>query len=152
MLAQLSIPDIVDVGAGCTYLTQHLSTVVGVVELTAREIAYRAEASSSGRAQLVRRKLGEVLCLRMPTPYAALTNKVANTPPLNPTQFPTNQPIPAYQNGILSLQSLPGAKGVIYLDFQGGYTPTSGGVKPGARVAKFEWKPDQRVKLKMIQV
>jgi len=31
MLAQLSIPDIVDVGAGCTYLTQHLSTVVGVV-------------------------------------------------------------------------------------------------------------------------
>ena len=104
------------------------STVVGVVELSAREIAYRVEASASGPAQLVRRKLGEVLCLRMPTPYAALTNKVANTPPLNPTQFPTNQPIPAYQNGILALQSLPGAKGVIYLDFQGGYTPTSGGV------------------------
>ena len=98
-----------------------------VVELATREIAYRLESVPSGSLKLVRRKLGEVLCLRFPLPGP--TNQVANTPPLNPTQFPTNLPTPAYQNGILALQSLPAAKGVIYLDFQGGYTPTSGGVK-----------------------
>ncbi len=35
---------------------------------------------------------------------------------------------PDYQKGIVSLQSLPGASAVIYLDFQGGYTPAWGGI------------------------
>ena len=102
---------------------------VGVVELPESQRAFRIEPSGlNGSPELVSHGLKDVLCLRMPLPKANVTNDAENIPPLNPSTYPANMPVPAYQNGILVLQSLPGASAVIYLDFQGGYTPTWGGI------------------------
>lgn len=108
--------------------TQHgvAGSFVGVVELPASRRAYRIEPTGPGGSpQLVERSLGEVLCLALPLP--AENEAAADSPPLKPVDFPT-VPIPGYQQGIIVLESLPGAIGVIYLDFQGGYTPTWGGI------------------------
>ncbi len=101
---------------------------VGVVELTKSERAFRLEPSGqNGVAELVEHPLKEVLCLRLPAVTDDSTNDVEEIPPLKPNDFPT-VPIPDYQNGIIVLESLPGSSPVIYLDFQGGYTPTWGGI------------------------
>jgi len=100
---------------------------VGVVELPASKLAYRIEPTGpNGAAELVEHNLKDVVCMSLPVPQD--TNAIANIPPLNPSTYPSNLPIPSYQNGIVSLQSRPGAPAVIYLDFQGGYTPTWGGI------------------------
>lgn len=101
---------------------------VGLVEFPATERAFRLEPTGpGGSTELVERALSEVLCLRLP---AAETNTLdpAAIPPLRPGDFPS-LPIPDYQKGILVLESLHGAAAVVYLDFQGGYTPTWGGIK-----------------------
>ena len=100
----------------------------GVVEFPQSEAAYRIESNAEpGSSDLVARPLNKVLCLRMPSPSAGDTNQVEEIPPLKPSDFPT-VPIPIYQNGVIVLESLPGSIPVIYLDFQGGYTPTWGGI------------------------
>jgi hypothetical protein len=53
--------------------------------------------------------------------------------------------VPAYNEGIISLQSMPGAAGVLYIDYRGGYTPTWGGItyaKPSITNAQIKdvWK------------
>lgn len=97
---------------------------VGVVEFPASQKAYRLEPSGPGGAsELVERSLGKVVCLRLPP----ATNTTEEIPPLRPDAFPT-VPIPPYQSNRIVLESLPGATAVIYLDFQGGYTPTWGGI------------------------
>ncbi len=102
---------------------------VGVVELPGSQRAFRIEPTgANGAAELVSRALKEVICLNLPLPANDLTNEVENIPPLNPSTFPANLPIPPYQNGVILLQSLPGASAVLYLDYQGGYTPTWGGI------------------------
>lgn len=103
---------------------------VGVVELPRSRRAYRLEPTSGGdSAELVERDLGEVVCTTLPVPEAAgeTSPEVEEFPPLKPGDFPT-LPIPGYQNGIVRLQSLPGARAVVYLDFQGGSTRTWGGI------------------------
>ena len=103
---------------------------VGVVEFPGSKKAYRIEPTGPGGApELVERPLRGVLCLNLPLPDANTTNQIEEIPPLNPQTFPT-VPIPDYQNGIIVLESLSGATAVIYLDFQGGYTPTwqTGGI------------------------
>lgn len=101
---------------------------VGVVELPGSGRAYRIEPTGPGGSpELVERPLGEVLCRKLPKPLGLLTNQTAQIPPLNPGNFPV-LPIPGYQNGISVLESLHGATAVVYLDFQGGHTPTWGGV------------------------
>ena len=101
---------------------------VGVVELPGVGRAWRIEPSGPGGSpELVERPLREVLCLQLPRPTKGGTNQTSDIPPLNPGSFPY-LPIPGYQNGIISLESLHGATAVLYMDFQGGYTPTWGGI------------------------
>jgi len=103
-------------------------TFIGVVEFPVSQTAYNLEpATADGTQQWVGKRLGDVICLKQPLPPPP-TNSTANIPPLNPSQLPNNLPIPPYQNGITVLESFPTAAGVIYLDFQGGYTPTWGGI------------------------
>jgi hypothetical protein len=107
---------------------------VGVIEFPASRTAYRIEPTGpNGDPELWQRRLDEVLCLGMPPAKAeaAATNEVMNAPPLRPDADATIAP--AYNtnlNGVavVSLQSNPGSKAVLLLDFFGGYTPTWGGV------------------------
>ena len=100
----------------------------GVVELPSLGIAYRVEPAGSGRgSELVQRPLRNVVCMDLPRPDKRRVAKVGEVPPLNPADFP-QEPIPGYQNGVIVLESLHGAKAVIYLDFQGGYTESWGGI------------------------
>jgi len=113
---------------------------VGVVQLPASQTAYRIEPTGpGGEPELWQRRLDEVICVGMPEPIATTANAAVNTnesieiTPLRPDDLPTY--IPSYNSNIVSLQSLPGARGVLLLDFAGGYTPTWGGVyyvKPAA--------------------
>lgn len=102
---------------------------VGVVEFPASQKAYRIEPAGPGGApELVAHALKEVMCVNLPPPPPGLTNAITSpAPQLSPGDYP-DLPIPPYQNGIVTLQSLPGAGAVVYLDFQGGYTATWGGV------------------------
>lgn len=100
---------------------------VGVVEFPASGLAYRIEPGDSGDPVLLERPLDEVKCTKLPRVAVALPTGSQEIPPLNPGAFP-EVPTPGYQNGIVLLESLPGASVVIYLDFQGGYTATWGGI------------------------
>jgi hypothetical protein len=60
-----------------------------------------------------------------PADEAAL-GETMEAPPLRPDLVP--EYIPGYNSNIVSLQSLPGARGVVLLDFFGGYTDSWGGV------------------------
>ena len=100
----------------------------GVVELPSLGIAYRVEPAASGQgSELVQRPLRDVVCMDLPRPDKRRVTKTGEVPPLNPADFPQD-PIPGYQNGVVVLESLHGAKAVIYLDFQGGYTEAWGGI------------------------
>lgn len=99
-------------------------THVGVVTLPGSGRAFRLEPSSlDGAPELVPHKLSEVACIeyKMP-PSGALPAEAAAGPEEAPVvdvgQHPTI-PIPDYQNGVPVLESLPGVRGVIYLDFDG---------------------------------
>jgi len=102
---------------------------VGVVQFEASPTAYRIEPTGpGGEPELWERQLDEVICTRTPVPVAtaADTNEVAELTPLSTDEVTAYQP--GYNSNLVSLQSLPGAKGVLLLDFAGGYTPTWGGV------------------------
>jgi hypothetical protein len=113
---------------------------VGVVQFPTSQTAYRIEPTGpGGDPELWQRRLDEVICVGMPKPIAAIanaatdTNQPAEITPLRPDEWPTV--VPSYNSNIVSLQSLPAARGVLLLDFAGGYTPTWGGVyysKPAA--------------------
>ena len=114
----------------------------GVVEFPTSRRAFRLEPTGlNGATELVERGLGEVICLTLPPPVDALKEEI---PPLDPSDHP-DYPIPDYQEGIIPLQSLPGATGVLYIDFRGGYTPTWGGItyeRPNVSNAEIKdvWK------------
>ncbi len=118
----------------------------GVVEFPASRSAYRIEPTGPGGAsELVERRLDEVMCLMMPQ-LDAEANAAAEAeeiPPLDPQDVP--DVVPPYNDGIISLQSQPGAAAVLYIDYRGGYTPTWGGItyaKPTASNAQIKdvWK------------
>ena len=97
---------------------------VGVVLFPGTERAYRLEPLALGMtSELVERRLDEVICTKFPRPQAVAPQLNEQALPLNPEQTPVLPP-PDYQQGIISLESLPGAAAVIYLDFSGGYTRT----------------------------
>jgi autotransporter-associated beta strand protein len=118
----------------------------GVVEFPGSKTAWRIEPGGpGGKSELVARRLDEVICYAMPPADAALldTNLPEEIPPLRPDQVPDY--VPYYNDGIISLQSLPGAVGVLYIDYRGGYTPTWGGItyaKPNVSNAQIKdvWK------------
>jgi hypothetical protein len=101
---------------------------VGIVEFPGSEKAWRIEPAEPGRLQeLVEQPLENVLCNKLPRPPPGEPEPTHQDPPLNPGDL-RDLPIPRCQNGIVALESSPGSIPVIYLDFEGGYTPTWGGV------------------------
>ncbi|MCO5053914.1 MAG: PA14 domain-containing protein [Verrucomicrobiae bacterium] len=117
----------------------------GEVTFPASQRAYRLEPlGAAGKTVLVERRLDEVLCLTLPPPDPGLTAAdVEEMPPLRPDDVPNF--VPPHNDGIISLQSLPGVVPVVYIDYRGGYTPTWGGItyeKPNVNntVIKDVWK------------
>lgn len=118
---------------------------VGLVEFPASRKAYRLEPTGpGGSAELVERSLEEVMCqILPPVDEARAAADADEIPPLDPQDVP--DVVPPYNDGIISLQSLPGVTGVLYIDFRGGYTPTWGGIayeKPNVSNATIKdvWK------------
>ena len=98
---------------------------IGVVQLPASGRAFRLEPSAAdGSPELVSRRLGEVVCIRYTKASGSsddnggTSTEPEEAPFVDIGQHPTI-PVPEYQNGIPVLESLPGARGVIYLDFDG---------------------------------
>jgi hypothetical protein len=118
---------------------------VGLVELPGSKLAYRLEPSTSpGGTELVEHPLEAVICYAIPLVDQAMLSETAErVPPLEPQDVPDL--VPPYNDGIISLQSLPGAKGVLYIDYRGGYTSTWGGItyaRPNVTNAQIKdvWK------------
>ncbi len=104
-------------------------SMVGVVHFEASEVAFRVDPSGPGGSpMLVRHPVDKVICRGMERPR---TEQQAGPETQNaPQTHPSTIGIPAYQNGVIPLQSLPGAKGVIYLDFDGDPGPFAGWSTP----------------------
>lgn len=102
---------------------------VGVITFPASQKAYRIEPTGpAGMPELVMRRLDQVMCAYLPPPTnSPAQGTEAPAPLVQPGDYP-DAPIPVYQNGIIPLESLHGATAVVYLDFQGGFTPTWGGI------------------------
>ena len=99
---------------------------VGRVRFDESTTAFRVDPTGAGGApMLVEHRLDHVLCLNLEPPDLARTAEFAMTENA-PQAHPINIPIPDYQNGVVPLQSLPGASGTIYLDFDGEKGPFSG--------------------------
>jgi len=97
----------------------------GAIEFPGSQRGFRIEPSgTNGAPELVAMPLGQIICLSLPAPD---TGSAAEEPALNPSDYPDTS-VPSYQNGIVSLQSLPGATAVLYIDYRGGYTATWGGI------------------------
>ncbi len=120
---------------------------VGVVEFWGSKTAYRVEPTgANGSPELWQRRLDEVVCLTMPLVDGPGLQETESTP-VGPQQTPPLRPdlvpdyVPTYNSNIVSLQSFPGSKAVMLLDFFGGYTPTWGGVSyPPANVSNAQVK------------
>jgi hypothetical protein len=77
--------------------------------------------------ELVERPLQTVVCFDLPRPPPSDTNDLQEIPPPKAGDSPAIS-IPNQRDSIVLLESLPGSVPVIYLDFQGGYTTTWGGM------------------------
>jgi len=95
--------------------------VTGHILLHADFTGYRVLKGDDGKSYLTELPKGEVICL-MPASQEADND----APEEIPAEHPSNIPIPVYQNGVIPLQSMPGATGVIYLDFDGEPGPHEG--------------------------
>lgn len=92
---------------------------VGHILFDANEVGWKVEPTGPGGSpELVETHRDGVVCFNyaVPPPVAAAGAEEA------PQTHPTNIPIPSYQS-VIPLQSLPGATGVIYLDFDGEQGP-----------------------------
>lgn len=98
---------------------------VGNVRFDGKPDGWKIEPTPDLKAaRFVPRKLDEILCVNYSKPPAAPEILSGDTEQI-PQDHPTNVPIPPYQT-IIPLQSLPGAIGVIYLDFDGETGPFPG--------------------------
>ncbi len=99
--------------------------LVGNVRFDKSRTAFRVDPAGAGGApMLVEHSLDQVVCVNLTQPDPVLA--AAAEPQNAPQTHPTDIPIPTYQNGVVPLQSLPGAAGVIYLDFDGETGPFAG--------------------------
>ena len=97
--------------------------MVGNVRFDKSNTAFRVDpAGAGGTPMLVEHSLDQVVCVNLTKPDPVAAEEPQNAPQTHPT----NIPIPTYQNGVVPLQSLPGAAGVIYLDFDGETGPFAG--------------------------
>ena len=93
--------------------------MVGNILYEANDTAYRVEPhpEKHGWARLLQCHADEVICRNYAIPPALAAS---NDPQhLIPSDYPTDIPIPDYQNGVIPLESLPGVTAVLYLDFDG---------------------------------
>lgn len=97
----------------------------GFVTLAGEDTAYRVE-NEGGRSFLAEAPADLVLCRQFAPPPAEAVAAAEGEVELIPADHPTDLVIPAYQNGIIPLQSLPGAAGVVYLDLDGEKGPFEG--------------------------
>lgn len=88
-------------------------------------VAFRlAPGVVPGSTVLEEVSIDQVICRELAPPPAE-----ADPGPNDPAEAPQNHPnptIPPYQNGVIPLQSMPGAIGVVYLDFDGEKGPFAG--------------------------
>ncbi len=100
-------------------------SLVGSVRFDKSSAAFRVDPAGEGGApMLVEHTLEQVVCVNLELPDPVRVAAVG--PQEVPQTHPITIPIPTYQNGVVPLQSLPGAPGVIYLDFDGEKGPFSG--------------------------
>ncbi len=86
----------------------------GHVRFDEGTLAYRVEpAGEDGAPLLLPRTIDQVMCVGLPAEPA-------------PQDHPVEPPFPPSQNGIVPLESLPGAAAVVFLDFEGGPGPWEG--------------------------
>ncbi len=99
--------------------------LVGNVRFDGKDEAWKIEPLGiGGTPQMLACKLDDVICAKydkIPEAVLAAQGGVAKAPQTHPT----NIPIPSYQT-VIPLQSLPGATGVLYLDFDGETGPFQG--------------------------
>jgi hypothetical protein len=92
---------------------------VGHILFDANEVGWKVEPSGPGGSpELVETHRDGVICFNYAAPPMVATGESEEAPQTHPT----NIPIPSYQS-VIPLQSLPGATGVIYLDFDGEQGP-----------------------------
>lgn len=101
--------------------------MVGEVRFHKSAVAFRVDPpGENGVPMLGEHSIHDVMCVDMRRPRLVTAVPAAEEPMLAPQNHPTNITIPSYQNGIVPLQSLPGALAVIYLDFDGETGPFEG--------------------------
>ena len=93
--------------------------LVGHILFEGTELGWKVEPLGAGGAPLlVETHEDRILCVNFAAPGTAAAEEA-------PQAHPTDIPIPSYQT-VIPLQSLPGATGVIYLDFDGEKGPFFG--------------------------
>ena len=100
--------------------------VVGFVLMDDSDLAYKVEPHPSfeARALLKLSSIDNVICRELESPPLDDDDEIfAFQSAL--TDHPNDIPIPHYQNGVVPLQSIPGATAVLYLDFDGEKGPHS---------------------------
>ncbi len=100
--------------------------MVGYVVFDDRAAAWRVGLGTAGAPFLIGVRKDQVMCSGLPLPPPAAAAAAADEPQSAPQFHPADFPLPAEVNGIIPLQSLPGAQGVIYLDFDGEAGPFEG--------------------------
>jgi hypothetical protein len=108
--------DITHPQAGRFYF--HRQTIIGkagalfgFIHFDRDETAYQVRPSGrNGAPMLVKTTVDKVMCRAFAAPPDVREI---------PAAHPTDDPIPAGENGVIQLQSLPGAAAVVYLDFDG---------------------------------
>ncbi|MCW1923867.1 discoidin domain-containing protein [Luteolibacter arcticus] len=108
-------------------------SLVGNIRFDAGKDAWKVlPEAPNGAPRLVASTVDDVVCANyaaMPAPPAAAEDAEQaeeGDAQHAPQTHPTNVTIPSYQNGVIPLQSLPDATGVVYLDFDGEKGPFSG--------------------------
>ncbi|QJE94263.1 LamG-like jellyroll fold domain-containing protein [Luteolibacter luteus] len=99
----------------------------GAIRFPAESYGYLFEQAEDGSPQLTYAHADGVSCVNYAKPQAIpLAENAPEAEYLLPDEHPTDAQIPAYQNGVIPLQSLPRATGVVYLDFDGEEGPFEG--------------------------
>jgi autotransporter-associated beta strand protein len=98
--------------------------LVGNILFDGRKDGWKIEPTADRQsARFVPRHEDDIICANYEKMAIPLTEEIA--PYVAPQNHPVNGPLPPYQS-VVALQSLPGATGVIYLDFDGEEGPFSG--------------------------
>ncbi len=98
--------------------TENAGPMVGLVWFNEGGLGYRVEGGSLDELKLVEVPSDQLMCRDLKVAEDVLVSGqelVAN----GPGNHPVDAELPGYQEGIPSLQSLPGATAVIYIDFDG---------------------------------